>query len=131
MRGLSQAEPDGYGYSRWSAHYRGLGQDRLSQSHPTGERMFVAMPQAIEVYGARTGEIRAAQIFVALMGASSYTPLPRRAGHRRCPTGSARMSAPSPLWTAGSVAARRGSSRRTGCSGSLPDAGPIFQPKQP
>jgi transposase len=35
--------------------------------------MFVAMPQAIEVYGARTGEIRAAQIFVALMGASSYT----------------------------------------------------------
>lgn len=23
VRGLSQAEPDGYGYSRWSAHYRG------------------------------------------------------------------------------------------------------------
>jgi transposase len=72
-----QAEPDGYGYSRWCELYRGW-EGRLSptmrQSHPAGERMFVDYAgQTVELYDGRTGEIRAAQIFVAVMGASSYT----------------------------------------------------------
>ena len=72
-----QAAPDGYGYSRWCELYRGW-EGRLSptmrQSHPAGERMFVDYAgQTVELYDGRSGEIRAAQIFVAVMGASSYT----------------------------------------------------------
>ena len=72
-----QAEPDGYGYSRWCELYRAW-EGRLSptmrQSHPAGERMFVDYAgQTIELYDGRTGEIRQAQVFVAVMGASSYT----------------------------------------------------------
>jgi hypothetical protein len=38
----------------------------MRQSHPAGERMFVDYAgQTIELYDGRTGEIRAAQIFVA------------------------------------------------------------------
>src|SRR6516225_4663919 len=72
-----QAEPDGYGYSRWCELYRAW-EGRLSptmrQVHPAGERMFVDYAgQTIEVIDGRSGEIRQAQIFVAVMGASSYT----------------------------------------------------------
>ena len=72
-----QAAPDGYGYSRWCELYRGW-EGRLSptmrQSHPAGERMFVDYAgQTVELCDGRSGEIRAAQIFVAVMGASSYT----------------------------------------------------------
>src|ERR1700747_3720098 len=72
-----QREPGGYGYSRWCELYRGW-EGRLSptmrQSHPAGERMFVDYAaQTVEVIDGRSGEIRQAQIFVAVMGASSYT----------------------------------------------------------
>jgi transposase len=72
-----QADPNGYGYSRWCELYR-TWEGRLSptmrQAHPAGERMFVDYAgQTVELYDGRTGEIRAAQIFVAVMGASSYT----------------------------------------------------------
>jgi transposase len=72
-----QSAPGGYGYSRWCELYRGW-EGRLSptmrQSHPAGERMFVDYAgQTVELIDGRTGEIRAAQIFVAVMGASSYT----------------------------------------------------------
>src|SRR5229473_1188362 len=72
-----QAAPDGYGYSRWCELYRGW-EGRLSptmrQSHPAGERLFVDYAgQTVELFDGRTGEIRAAQVFVAVMGASSYT----------------------------------------------------------
>jgi transposase len=72
-----QSEPEGYGYSRWCELYRGW-EGRLSptmrQAHPAGERMFVDYAgQTVELIDGRTGEIRAAQIFVAVMGASSYT----------------------------------------------------------
>src|SRR6266550_4339450 len=71
-----QAEPDGYGYSRWCELYRAW-EGRLSptmrQVHPAGERMFVDYAgQTIELVDGRSGEIRQAQI-VAVMGASSYT----------------------------------------------------------
>jgi transposase len=70
-------EPDGYGYSRWCELYRAW-EGRLSptmrQSHPAGERLFVDYAgQTVELIDAGSGEIRAAQIFVAAMGASNYT----------------------------------------------------------
>ena len=72
-----QAEPAGYGYSRWCELYRAW-EGRLSptmrQAHPAGERLFVDYAgQTIDVVDAGTGEIRPAQIFVAVLGASSYT----------------------------------------------------------
>jgi transposase len=62
-----QAEPDGYGYSRWCELYRAW-EGRLSptmrQVHPAGERMFVDYAgQIIELIDGRSGEIRQAQIF--------------------------------------------------------------------
>ena len=46
----------------------------MRQVHPAGERMFVDYAgQTIDLTDGRTGEIRPAQIFVAVMGASSYT----------------------------------------------------------
>jgi transposase len=61
---------------RWCELYRAW-EGRLSptmrQAHPAGERMFVDYAgQTVEVIDGRTGEIRHAQIFVAVMGASSY-----------------------------------------------------------
>src|SRR5262249_797800 len=72
-----QGEPDGYRYSRWCELYRAW-ESRLSptmrQAHPAGERMFVDYAgQTIDLTDGRTGEIRPAQIFVAVMGASNYT----------------------------------------------------------
>jgi transposase len=72
-----QAEPNGYGYSRWCELYRAW-EGRLSptmrQAHPAGERLFVDYAgQTIELLDGRSGEIRQAQIFVAVLGASSYT----------------------------------------------------------
>ena len=46
----------------------------MRQAHPAGERMFVDYAgQTVELIDSRTGEIRHAQIFVAVMGGSSYT----------------------------------------------------------
>ena len=72
-----QREPDGYGYSRWCELYRAW-EGRLSptmrQTHPAGERMFVDYAgQTVDVVDPGTGEVRPAQIFVAVMGASNYT----------------------------------------------------------
>src|SRR5207248_3398951 len=72
-----QREPGGYGYSRWCELYRGW-EGRLSptmrQAHPAGERMFVDYAgQTVDLIDGRTGEVRAAQIFVAAIGASNYT----------------------------------------------------------
>ena len=69
--------PGGYGYSRWCELYRAW-EGRLSptmrQVHPAGERLFVDFAgQTVEVMDPATGEIRAAQIFVAVLGASNLT----------------------------------------------------------
>ncbi len=68
---------DGYGYSRWCELYRGW-ESRLSptmrQAHPAGERLFVDYAgHTVEVVDGSTGELRAAQVFVAVLGASNYT----------------------------------------------------------
>jgi transposase len=72
-----QANPDGYQYSRWCELYRAW-EGRLSptmrQVHPAGERLFVDFAgQTAEVVDPATGEVRTAQVFVAVLGASSYT----------------------------------------------------------
>jgi transposase len=71
------AIPGGYQYSRWCELYRAW-EARLSptmrQVHPAGERLFVDFAgQTVEVIDPATGEVRAAQIFVAVLGASNYT----------------------------------------------------------
>ncbi len=67
----------GYGYSRWCELYRSW-EARLSptmrQAHPAGERLFVDYAgHTVEVVDGSTGELRAAQVFVAVLGASNYT----------------------------------------------------------
>ena len=72
------AHPGGYSYSRFCELYRGF-ESKLSptmrQTHAAGERLFVdyagdGVPVVIDRH---TGEMRKAQIFVAVLGASSFT----------------------------------------------------------
>jgi transposase len=72
------ANPGGaYQYSQFCFHFRQW-QDRLKvtmrQVHKAGEKMFVDyVGPTVEVIDAKTGEVREAQIFVAVLGASNYT----------------------------------------------------------
>jgi transposase len=70
-------QPDGYGYSRFcdlARDWRGRLSPTMRQSHPAGERLFVDYAgQTAEVIDGATGEIRRAQIFVAVLGASNFT----------------------------------------------------------
>lgn len=67
----------GYQYSWFCQHYRAwCGQlDRvMRQEHLAGEKLFVDYAgHTAEVINRSTGEIRPAQIFVAVLGASNYT----------------------------------------------------------
>ncbi len=69
--------PDGYQYSRYCELYRAwLGRVDvvMRQEHRAGERLFVDYAgQTVPVLDRRTGELRPAQVFVAVLGASSYT----------------------------------------------------------
>ena len=72
-----EAHPEGYGYSRYCDLYRSWEQ-RLSptmrQLHVAGERTFVDYGgTTLEVVDGTTGEVRECQLFVAVLGASSYT----------------------------------------------------------
>ena len=68
------AYPGGYGYSRFCELYRAFEKTlsvTMRQTHAAGERLFVDYAGAgVPVV---TGEIRMAQIFVAVLGASSFT----------------------------------------------------------
>jgi transposase len=71
------AHPDGHGYSRFCQKYHEW-KLRLSptmrQTHVAGERLFVDYAgKTLEVIDGTTGEVRPAQLFVAVVGASSYT----------------------------------------------------------
>jgi transposase len=68
---------DGYGYSRYCEIY-GVWKARLTptmrQSHLAGERMFVDYAgTTLAVMDGLTGEVMTAQLFVAVLGASSLT----------------------------------------------------------
>ena len=72
-----EVHPDGYGYSQFCALYRRWAKSlkpSMRLPHKGGEKLFVDYAgQTIPVVDPRTGEIRKAQIFVAVLGASSYT----------------------------------------------------------
>jgi transposase len=72
-----QANPDGYRYSRFCYLYqrwRSKLDVVLRQEHKAGEKMFVDWAGAtIPVYDRHTGQAWQASLFVAALGASSYT----------------------------------------------------------
>jgi len=69
--------PSGYQYSRFCDLYRdwaGKLTTSMRQLHKAGEKMFVDYAgHTLPIVNRTTGEIREAQIFVAVLGASSYT----------------------------------------------------------
>ncbi len=68
---------DSYGYSRFCELYRaweGKLTPTMRQTHIAGERMFVDYAgTTIDIFDAETGEVHTCQLFVAVLGASSYT----------------------------------------------------------
>ena len=72
-----QANPDGYQYSWFCEHYRawrGKLDVVMRQDHRAGEKLFVDYAgQTVPIIDRLTGEIREAQVFVAVLGASNYT----------------------------------------------------------
>ena len=69
--------PNGFQYSWFCQHYRAYAGKLdlvMRQTHRAGETMFVNYAgQTVPVVNRDTGELREAQIFVAVLGASSYT----------------------------------------------------------
>jgi len=72
-----ESDPEGYGYSRFCELYRRWLKKLdlvLRQEHRAGEKMFVDYAGAtIPIYDPQTGGVQPAAVFVAVMGASSYT----------------------------------------------------------
>lgn len=72
-----EAHPDGYGYSRYCELYRlwsGKLDPPMRLTHKGGEKLFVDYAgQTVPVVDPKTGEIHQAHVFVATLGASSYT----------------------------------------------------------
>ena len=72
-----EQHPGGYRYSRFCDLYRSWRRKLdvvLRQEHRAGEKLFVDYAGAtVPIENSRTGEVRQAQIFVAVLGASSYS----------------------------------------------------------
>ena len=72
-----QTQPQGYRYSHFCELYRQWRRKQdvvLRQEHRAGEKMFVDWAGAtIPIYSHENGEVQAASLFVATLGASSYT----------------------------------------------------------
>lgn len=70
-------QPEGYGYSRFCdlyADWRGGGSLTMRQNHVAGDKLFVDFAgHTLAVIDPATGEVRPAQVFVAVLGASSLT----------------------------------------------------------
>ena len=81
---------DEFGYSWFCDLYRewvGRLKPTLRQVHIAGERVFVDFAgHTMEVNDGATGEVRRAEIFVAVLGPLA-TPLQKRPGRNRCLTG--------------------------------------------
>ena len=72
-----EANPDGWAYSQFAENYRRWRRHLdavMRQEHKAGERLFVDFPaDTVPVYDAKTGQLAMhAEVFVAVMGASSY-----------------------------------------------------------
>jgi transposase len=71
-----EQSPDGYGYSRYCDLYRGWLRRRqvvLRHEHRAGEKLFVDYAGATIAIHNAAGEVWPAALFVAVLGASSYT----------------------------------------------------------
>ena len=72
-----EIHPQGYQYSQFCHRYRQWAakiDPVMRQEHRAGEKMFVDYAgQTIPVYDLHTNQMREAQIFVAVLGASNYT----------------------------------------------------------
>jgi transposase len=72
-----ESSPEGYQYSWFCEHYQtwtGKLDLVMRQDHRAGEKLFVDYAgQSVPIVNPTTGEIREAQIFIAVLGASSYT----------------------------------------------------------
>ncbi|MGA7632277.1 MAG: hypothetical protein WCB11_16055 [Terriglobales bacterium] len=72
-----QSQPEGYRYSRFCELYQRWRRKQdvvLRQEHRAGEKMFVDGAGAtIPLYDRETGAVQPASLFVAALGASSYT----------------------------------------------------------
>ena len=77
MEKYRKGNPDGYCYSHFCqiyARWKGQLSPVMRQHHPAGERLFVDYAgMTVDVTDPETGEVRAAQVFIATMGASSYS----------------------------------------------------------
>lgn len=69
--------PEGYEYSSFTVHYRRWKQSQqlsMRQEHKAGEKCFVDYAgMTLDITDPATGEIKEAQVFVAVLGASNYT----------------------------------------------------------
>ncbi|MEO9229780.1 MAG: IS21 family transposase [Devosia sp.] len=69
--------PGGYGYSRFCELFRGFEQQlspTMRQEHIAGDKVFVDYSgKKVSIVDPASGEIREAEIFVAVLGASSFT----------------------------------------------------------
>ena len=71
-----QTDSDGYGYSRFCELYQRWSRSQgavMRQEHIPGEKMFVDWAGPTVPIHDRTGGVRPASLFVAVLGASSYT----------------------------------------------------------
>jgi transposase len=72
-----EAHPDGYGHSQFCALYREWAKQlkpSMRLSHKGGEKVFVDYAgQTVPIVDPHTGEVDQAQIFIGVLGASSYT----------------------------------------------------------
>jgi transposase len=72
-----EAHPDGYGYSQFCERYRRWAKrlkPSMRLSHKGGEKVFVDYAgQTVPIVDPHSGEVRQAQIFVGVLGASNYT----------------------------------------------------------
>ena len=72
-----EAHSDGFQYTQFCVHCRAWRETLdlpMRQEHKAGEKLFVDYcGQTMPITDGKTGEVRAAQIFVAVLGASNYT----------------------------------------------------------
>ena len=72
-----ESHPEGYQYSQFCEHF-GRWRQKLSvsmrQEHKAGEKVFIDYAgRTVDIVDPKTGEVREAQVFVGVLGASSYT----------------------------------------------------------
>lgn len=72
-----EAYPKGYSYAQFCVHYRRW-KEKLSvvmrQEYKAGEKVFIDYAgSTIDIIHPQTGKVRSAQIFIGVLGASSYT----------------------------------------------------------